>query len=41
MQLQVAVIKAAMLDMDFAIAVYIEAGRRDRGETLEKLAGNF
>jgi methyl-accepting chemotaxis protein len=39
--LQTAVIKAAMLDMDFAIAVYIEAGRRDRHNTLERLASEF
>ncbi len=39
--LQVAVTKAAMLDMDIAIAVYIEAGRRDRRETLDKLADSF
>ncbi|CAN5194002.1 hypothetical protein BH10PSE10_BH10PSE10_13230 [soil metagenome] len=39
--LQAAVIKAAMLDMDLAIAVYIEAGRRDRRRTLETLAANF
>jgi methyl-accepting chemotaxis protein len=39
--LQTAVIKAAMLDMDLAIAVYIEAGRRDRRSILERLAGDF
>ncbi len=39
--LQSAIIKAAMLDMDFAIAVYIEAGRRDRRVTLERLAADF
>lgn len=39
--LQTAVIKAAMLDMDFAIAVYIEAGRRDRRSILERLASDF
>jgi methyl-accepting chemotaxis protein len=39
--LQVAIVKAAMLDMDFAIAVYIEAGRRDRKFILEKLAADF
>jgi methyl-accepting chemotaxis protein len=39
--LQTAVIKAAMLDMDLAIAVYIEAGRRDRRSVLERLAGDF
>ena len=39
--LQQAILKAAMLDMDLAIAVYIDAGRRDRRETLERLAGGF
>ncbi len=39
--LQKAVIKAAMLDMDLAIAVYIEAGRRDRRSTLDRLASAF
>ncbi|PTM60928.1 globin-coupled sensor protein [Phreatobacter oligotrophus] len=39
--LQAAVTKAAMLDMDLAIAVYIEAGRRDRRETLDRLANDF
>ena len=39
--LQGAIIKAALLDMDFAIAVYIEAGRRDRKFILEKLATDF
>ena len=39
--LQTAVIKAGMLDMDLAIAVYIEAGRRDRRSILERLAGDF
>jgi methyl-accepting chemotaxis protein len=39
--LQTAIIKAAMLDMDFAIAVYIEAGRRDRKSILETLASDF
>lgn len=40
-KLQTAIIKVAMLDMDLAIAVYINAGRRDRRTTLEKLAGDF
>jgi methyl-accepting chemotaxis protein len=40
-ELQTAVIKASMLDMDFAIAVYIEAGRRDRRSTLDRLASEF
>lgn len=39
--LQTAIIKAAMLDMDLAIAVYMEAGRRDRGSILERLASDF
>lgn len=39
--LQQAVVKAAMLDMDLAIAVYIDAGRRDRKDTLERLAMDF
>lgn len=39
--LQQAIFKAAMLDMDLAIAVYIEAGRRDRKQTLERLAQDF
>lgn len=36
-----AINKAAMLDMDFAISVYLEAGKRDKHETLEKLAQTF
>jgi methyl-accepting chemotaxis protein len=39
--LQMAVLRAAMLDMDLAIAVYIDAGRRDRKQTLDSLASNF
>lgn len=39
--LQTAIIKAAMLDMDLAIAVYIEEGRRDRRATLDRLAADF
>ncbi len=39
--LQRAVAKAAFLDMDIAISVYIEAGRRDRRATLDKLADQF
>jgi methyl-accepting chemotaxis protein len=38
---QKAIIKAGMLDMDFAIAVYLEAGRRERLATLERLAAEF
>ncbi|MBI5318706.1 globin-coupled sensor protein [Bradyrhizobium sp.] len=40
-RIQMAIIKAAMLDMDLAISVYIEAGRRERRATLEELAGRF
>jgi methyl-accepting chemotaxis protein len=39
--LQEAVIKAAMVDMDLAISVYLEAGRRDRRATLDRLADEF
>ena len=39
--LQTAVIKAALLDMDLAISVYLEAGRRERNATLERLASEF
>jgi methyl-accepting chemotaxis protein len=39
--LQKAIVKAAMLDMDLAISVYLEAGRRDRRATLERLAEGF
>jgi methyl-accepting chemotaxis protein len=39
--LQKAIIKASMLDMDYAISVYIEAGRIDRQTTLTRLAGEF
>lgn len=41
LRIQKALIKAAMLDMDIAITVYIEAGRRERTTTLQKLAGEF
>jgi len=37
-RLQAAIIKALMLDMDCAIAVYIKAGLRERKITLDKLA---
>ncbi len=40
-KLLTAVIKAAMIDMDLAISVYIEAGRRDRRATLDDLARTF
>ena len=36
-----AVLSAALLDMDFAIAVYLDAGKRAKSETLENLAGQF
>ncbi len=39
--IQAAVIKAAMLDMDLAISVYIEEGRRDRRAVLDKLGNDF
>ncbi|RTL52214.1 MAG: globin-coupled sensor protein [Bradyrhizobiaceae bacterium] len=39
--LQQAIVKAALLDMDIAIAVYIEAGRRDRKDMLQRLARDF
>ncbi|MEM8839199.1 MAG: globin-coupled sensor protein [Pseudomonadota bacterium] len=39
--LQVAVMKAAMLDMDYAIDVYLRAGRREKEETLSALAAQF
>jgi hypothetical protein len=32
---------AAMLDMDFAISVYLDCGKRDKREALEKLATSF
>jgi methyl-accepting chemotaxis protein len=41
MELERAVVKAAMLDMDFAIAVYLEAGKRERQVTLQRIAGDF
>ena len=41
MRLQSAITRAAMLDMDIAISVYLEAGLRERDETLEQLAGDF
>lgn len=36
-----AVIRAAMVDMDIAISVYIDAGKRERKTTLDGLAGTF
>ncbi|MBI5264903.1 MAG: globin-coupled sensor protein [Bradyrhizobium sp.] len=41
LRIQRALIKAAMLDMDIAISVYIEAGRRERRAVLDKLADDF
>lgn len=40
-ELQAAFIKAALLDMDYAIAVYLDAGRRERNSLLSQLAGDF
>lgn len=40
-RLQAAITKAAMLDMDIAIAVYLDAGRRERRATLDGLADDF
>jgi methyl-accepting chemotaxis protein len=36
-----AVVGAALLDMDFAISVYLDAGKRDKHIALENLAGQF
>ncbi|MEZ5839529.1 MAG: methyl-accepting chemotaxis protein [Hyphomicrobiales bacterium] len=36
-----AFVKAAMLDMDLAIDVYFEAGRRDKKAALDKVASDF
>ncbi|MDC7787607.1 globin-coupled sensor protein [Rhodoplanes sp. TEM] len=36
-----ALVKAAMIDMDFAISVYIEAGERDKRESMSRIAGDF
>jgi methyl-accepting chemotaxis protein len=40
-ELSAAVAKAVMVDMDFAISVYIEAGREERASTLSELASAF
>ncbi|MFN3852873.1 MAG: methyl-accepting chemotaxis protein [Phreatobacter sp.] len=40
-RLQGALVRAALLDMDIALDVYIEAGRRDRRETLDRIAAEF
>jgi methyl-accepting chemotaxis protein len=39
--LQEAVVKAAMMDIDIAIGVYLESGRREKRATLERLAQDF
>lgn len=39
--LQRAVVKAAMLDMDLAISVYLDANKRERRAMLERIAGDF
>ncbi|MCC7252396.1 globin-coupled sensor protein [Hyphomicrobium sp.] len=39
--LQGALVKAALLDMDLAISVYLEAGRRERQAMLDRLAAEF
>lgn len=36
-----AVVGAAMLDMDFAVSVYLDAGKREKRDVLERLAGQF
>ncbi len=36
-----AVVGAAMLDMDFAISVYLDAGKREKRDALDRLAGQF
>ena len=36
-----AITKAALLDMDFAISVYIDAGKRDKRATLDQLEAAF
>ncbi|SNS17381.1 Protoglobin, partial [Tistlia consotensis] len=39
--LQTAVTKAALLDMDFAISIYLEAGKAEKEATLSRVAGTF
>ncbi|MGX9426633.1 MULTISPECIES: globin-coupled sensor protein [Bradyrhizobium] len=39
--MQRAIVNAALLDMDIALAVYTEAERRDRRQTLDRLATDF
>ncbi len=41
LDLQKALAKAVMIDTDYAIAVYLEAGRRERAEALNTLADRF
>ncbi len=41
LKIQQAITRAAMLDMDIAISVYIAAGRRERKELLDRLAKDF
>lgn len=36
-----AIVGAAMLDMDFAISVYLDAGKREKRDALNQLAGQF
>jgi len=36
-----AIVGAAMLDMDFAISVYLDAGKREKYNALQTLAGQF
>jgi len=36
-----AFVTAAMLDVDFAISVYLDAGKRDKRESLQQLADSF
>lgn len=35
------VIHAAMIDMDFAVSIYLEAGKRDKEETMRRIADEF
>ena len=39
--LQTAVVKAALLDMDYAISIYLEEGKKEKEETLSRLAEEF
>ena len=41
LRLQQALTKATMLDMDYAIGVYLDAGRRERSEAMRALADRF